>query len=297
MDQSPVKLNPVTITIARPTRRGVAAGALACGFIGGSVPVSGLLTHYPILAGQSARYAVGAVLIAVWAMARRLPVTVPKLKDLPALLAVVGVGMIGFNIFLLTAQHHAEPGLVAAVIGGSPLVIALAAPLMSGARPAVRALAGAALVVAGIVVLSGGGTWSGPGLLLAVLTMLCEASFTLFAIGVVRRLGTFSVALWCHVLAAVCAGLLAVPFDGVFRLPTTVELVAVLAVAVITVVAFCLWYHSVSVLGAGRAAVLIGVMPVSGLVVAVALGAQPLTIVALAGASIVAAGCAVGLRG
>lgn len=297
MDQSAVKLNRVTITIARPTRRGVAAGALACGFIGGSVPVSGLLVHYPILAGQSARYAVGAALIAVWAMSRRLPISVPKLRDLPGLLAVVGVGMIGFNVFLLTAQRHAEPGLVAAVLGGSPLVIALVAPLLSGVRPAVRALAGAGLVVAGIVVLSGGGTWSGPGLVLAVLTMLCEAAFTLFAVGVVRRLGTFSVALWCHVLAAVCAGVLAVPFDVAFRLPSTVELVAVLAVAVITVVAFCLWYHSVSVLGAGRAAVLIGVMPVSGLAAAVALGAQPLTVVALVGASVVAVGCAVGLRG
>ncbi|WP_436493767.1 hypothetical protein [Actinokineospora sp. HUAS TT18] len=62
----------------------------------------------------------------------------------------------------------------------------------------------------------------------------------------------------------------------------------------LTVVAFCLWYRCVELLGAGRSAVLIGAMPVSGLVVA--LGAQPLTSAAVVGALVVSAGCVVGLK-
>ncbi|GLZ43404.1 hypothetical protein Acsp05_70280 [Actinokineospora sp. NBRC 105648] len=166
----------------------VAGGLLTSAMIGGSVPVSGLLVDYPLLTGQSARYGLGAVLLALWALTTKAKIVRPKAQDLPALVAIVAVGMLGFNAFMIAAQRFAEPGLVAAVLGGSPLVLAAAAPLMAGRRPSARTLLGAAIVVAGVVILSGGGTWVGPGLLLAVLTMLCEAGFTLFAVRVVGRL-------------------------------------------------------------------------------------------------------------
>ncbi len=289
---------PVTTLATRPRALAIAGGLLTAAMIGGSVPVSGLLVDYPLLSGQSLRYGLGALLLIGWAAARGTPVGRPTRADVPALLAIVAVGMLGFNAFLIAAQRHAEPGLVAAVLGASPLVLAAAAPLLARTRPAARTLVGAGVVVAGVVVLSGGGAWSGPGLLLAVLTTLCEAGFTLFAIGVVRRRGALPVALWCHMLAAVAGAALAVPVDGpaAWRAPTGAELTALLVVAGLTVVAFVIWYQSVRVLGADRASVLIGVMPVAGLAASAAMGAQPLTPVALAGVVVVAFGCVVGLR-
>ncbi|GLZ41233.1 EamA family transporter [Actinokineospora sp. NBRC 105648] len=107
-------------------------------------------------------------------------------------------------------------------------------------------------------------------------------------------LGGLSVALWAHLLATGVGSVLAVLVDP-WRIPTKRESVALLVVAVLTVVAFVIWYLAVNVLGADRAGVLIGVMPVAGLVVSVAMGAQELTVVALAGVAVVGIGCAVGL--
>jgi drug/metabolite transporter (DMT)-like permease len=65
---------------------------------------------------------------------------------------------------------------------------------------------------------------------------------------------------------------------------------------VVTALAFGLWYFAVNRLGSDRAGVLIGLMPVSGLVTSVLLGAQQLTLVSAAGAATVALGCVIGLR-
>jgi drug/metabolite transporter (DMT)-like permease len=79
--------------------------------------------------------------------------------------------MLGFNAAILAAQRYAEPGFVAAMIGGSPVFLALLVPAVRGRRPALFALVGACVVVAGVVVLSGGGSWHGPGLVLAALAL------------------------------------------------------------------------------------------------------------------------------
>jgi drug/metabolite transporter (DMT)-like permease len=284
---------------ADQNRVAIAAGALACVIVGGSVPITGMLDGYPLLTGQALRYALGGLVLLTWAHSRRRPLPLPRGRDLISLVGLAATGMLGFNAALLLAQRYAEPGFVAAMLGGTPLVLAIVAPLMARRRPAPLALAGATVVVVGIVVLSGGGSWHGPGLLLAVLTMLCEASFTLLAVGVVRRLGGFAVSTWCCLLAAVLGAALGTILDGaaVWQLPSVRETLAIVALGIlVTAIGFCFWYRAVSTLGADRAGVLIGLMPVSGLVVSVALNVQPLTLASCAGVALVTAGCVVGLR-
>ncbi|MEU5691582.1 DMT family transporter [Actinosynnema sp. NPDC020468] len=277
-------------------RTAIAAGALTSVIVGASVPVTGLLQDYPLLTGQAMRYALGGVVLLGWTLLRGGRLPRPAGRDWVALGALVVTGMLGFNACVLYAQRYAEPGFVAAVLGASPLVLALIAPLAAGRRPAVPAVVGAAVVVAGVVVLSGGGSWHGPGLVLAILTMMGEASFTLFAVGVVRRLGGVAVATWCCFIAAAVGGVLGT-FVGGWQVPTAREGVALVVLGVVlTAVAFGLWYFAVAQLGADRAGVLIGLMPVAGLVASVALGAQELTAVGLLGAVVVALGCVVGLR-
>lgn len=281
----------------RNGRTAIAAGAMSSVIVGASVPVTGMLQAYPLLTGQAMRYALGGVALLGWIWLRGGRLPVPGRRDWPALVALVATGMLGFNACVLYAQRYAEPGFVAAVLGASPLVLALVAPLLAGRKPAVAAVAGAVAVVGGVVVLSGGGSWHGPGLLLALLTMAGEASFTLFAVGVVRRMGGLAVATWCCLIAAVTGAALGTVVGG-WQVPTVREGVALAVLGVVlTAVAFGLWYFAVAQLGADRAGVLIGLMPVAGLVASVALGAQALTAVALAGAVAVAAGCVIGLRG
>ncbi|CCH28132.1 DMT family transporter [Actinosynnema sp. NPDC047251] len=277
-------------------RIAIAAGALTSVIVGASVPVTGLLQDYPLLTGQAMRYALGGVVLLVWTLSRGGRLVVPSGRDWVALGALVVTGMLGFNACVLYAQRYAEPGFVAAVLGASPLVLALVAPMMAGRRPAPTAVVGATVVVAGVVLLSGGGAWHGPGLALAVLTMLGEASFTLFAVGVVRRLGGVAVATWCCLLAAVAGGVLGTFFGG-WQVPTPTEGVSLVVLGIVlTAVAFGLWYFAVDRLGADRAGVLIGLMPIAGLVASVAMGVQEPTAVAVLGATAVALGCVIGLR-
>lgn len=275
----------------------VAMAATATSLIGLSVPVTGMLDGYPVLAGQAIRYAMGALCLLGWLLATGRRVPIPTAKDLVGLGFMVGFGMLGFNAAILVGQRYATPGFIAAMLGASPLVLAIIAPAFRGRRPSPHAVAGAVVVGFGVVVLSGGGAWHGPGLLLGLLVVVCEAAFTLGGVGVVERLGAIGASMWCCVFAAVFGAALTL-WGGVWPAPTAGELTAIAVLGVlITTVGFAFWYTGVSVLGADRAGVLMGLMPVAGLVAAVLLGRQSLTLVAAGGTLLVAAGCALGLRG
>lgn len=268
--------------------------AFASVLVGGSVPITGLLDGYPLLAGQSIRYGIAAVALLIW-LRGRLPM--PSVRDIPGLIGMVGAGMLGFNAAILLAQRYATPGFVAAMLGGSPLVLAILVPALRGRRPNARSVLGATLVVTGVVVLTGGGSWHGPGLALALLVLVCEVIFTLAGVGVTRRLGATAASTWACIGAA-AGGALVTTVESEWVRPTWLEFAALSVLGtLVTAVAFVLWYTGVSVLGADRAGVLIGLMPLSGLGVAVIVGAQPLTITALIGAVVVALGCAAGLSG
>ncbi|GAA4546484.1 DMT family transporter [Amycolatopsis samaneae] len=267
--------------------------------VGGSVPVTGMLDGYPVLPGQALRYALAGLLLLGWARLARKPLPRPRLRDVPTLFALAATGMVGFQACLLLAQRYAEPGLVAAFLGGSPLVLAIAAPLLARRRPSVAPVAGAVLAGLGIAVLSGGGAARGPGLLLAAAAMLCEALFTLLAVGLVARLGPLATSTWSCWAAAVGGAVLGTVADpaGAWRWPDGRQLAALLVLAVlVTAIAFVLWYSAVAVLGADRAGVLIGLMPVAGLGVSLLLGAQDFRFGQLAGVVLVSLGVVAGLR-
>lgn len=278
----------------RPVGSAVALGTVATVLVGSSVPVTGLLAGYPVLSGQAVRYAIGAVALYVWlrSKGRRLPRI--GWRDLVGLAGMVGPGMLGFNAAILAAQRYAEPGFVAAMIGISPLALALL-----GGRRTPAALAGALIVGTGVVVLSGGGSWHGPGLLLSALPPIGEVLFTLAGASVVRKLGVLEACVLACGLAAVSGAVLSTAAHGgsAWPAPTGVQVAALLVLGIlVTAVAFCAWYTCVSALGAGRAGVLIGLMPVAGFGASVLLGAQPVTTTGVVGAVLVGAGCALGLR-
>jgi drug/metabolite transporter (DMT)-like permease len=270
--------------------------ATATSLVGLSVPVTGMLDGYPLLAGQSIRYAIGAVCLLAWLLVSGRPVPVPTRKDLAGLGSMVGLGMLGFNAAILVGQRYATPGFIAAMLGASPLVLAIVAPALQGRRPAPVAVLGAVTVGLGVVVLSGGGSWHGPGLAFALVVLVCESAFTLGGVGVVRRLGAVAASMWSCVFAAAGGAVLAT-LTGGWGMPTAGQWAAMAVLGVlVTTVGFAFWYTGVSVLGADRAGVLTGLMPVAGLVAAVLLGRQPLTLVATAGTAVVALGCALGLQ-
>jgi drug/metabolite transporter (DMT)-like permease len=268
--------------------------------MGSSIPVVGTLQDYPVFTAQSVRYAIAGAALLCWLLVsgrRGAAAPVPRPRDLLALTGLAATGLLGFNLAILLAQRDAEPGLVGAVVGAAPLVLALLAPALAGQRPSWMVLAGAALVVVGVGVVAGGGSWQPLGLLYAGLALLGEVCFTMLAVGVLSRLGALAVSTWSCLIAAVGGTVIAVLAEhDEWRSPSIGELVAVLSVALpVTVVGFACWYTAVGALGGDRAGVLLGLAPVVALVLGVALGAQSLTAAAACGVLLVGVGCSIGL--
>jgi len=278
--------------------RAAACGAAALIAVGTSFAVAAELTEYPRAGGQAVRYA-GATLLLLAVLRGRLPR--PSVRDLALLTALAAIGLAAFNLLVIAAVDAGDAATVGVVVGCVPVVLAVAAPL-AARRPPDPRLVGAALVVAaGAALVQGLGPAVGAAaLLLAVGALFCEAAFSLLAAPLLGRLGAIGVSAWACLLAVpllAVAGLVADGPGGVLAVPTTTEALALgYLTVVVTAAAFVLWYTAVRTLGAGCAGLLSGLMPVSALLAAVALGHSDLDPGRLAGVLGVAAGITAGLR-
>ena len=125
-----------------------------------------------------------------------------------------------------------------------------------------------------------------------------EVAFTLLAVPVLGRLGPWAVALHTVWLAAVMLAVLGVVVEGAGAVGTldAGDLLAAAHLAVVvTALAFVLWYTAVTRLGADRAGLFTGVVPVTAAVGGVLLGAPAPAPVVWAGMALVAVGLGVGL--
>jgi len=271
--------------------------------VGSSIAVSQLLLDFPLLTGQAVRYAAAAVML--FAIARLFPRfgagssrARPNRRELAILTALAATGMAAFNACIMIALRHADAAVVGTVIGAAPLGLALLGPMLRGARPAVRLVAAAAVVVGGTALVQGTGRADLIGLLAAAGALVGEVAFTLLAAAVLPRLGAVLVAAWSSLLAAplLAMGGLAAGEVARLRMPTPTELGALAYLAVLmTVVAFVMWFAGLQRLGVERAGMIVGVMPIATLATAAIMaGALPGAGPTL-GVLTVAAGLAVGL--
>ncbi|RIQ23700.1 DMT family transporter [Jiangella rhizosphaerae] len=278
------------------------AGALACTagmtVVGASVAFGPLLADYPVLAGQAWRYLLaGLVLLAVMRM-RRVPVPRPRPRQFGRLVLLAGTGLAAFNWLLIEGTQRSDPAFFAAVLGAVPLVLALAGPLFDGGRVRVRTVAGSTVVVAGILVVQGATTAPLGALPYAVGFLLCEVAFTLLAVPLLKEFSPLQVSgAVCLVAVPLLAALALLEPGADLVVPTASEAATLAFLAVCTTaIAFLLWYGGVVRLGADRAGLFAGVMPIAGLVVGVAAGTSAWSPVGLAGSLLCGAGIALGLR-
>ncbi|QJW38583.1 DMT family transporter [Cellulosimicrobium protaetiae] len=268
--------------------------------VGSSFVASAALSGFPVLGGQAARYAVAAlVLLAVLAV-RRVPWAVPGLRALLRLLALAATGLVGFSVLVVESAARADPSLVGAVVGASPVVLAAAAALRAR-RLAVRTLAAAVVVTAGVVVVEGGGAGDPVGVALALGALACEVCFSLLAVPLLPTLGALRVSAYACVLAVPQLALLGavrqqVTGEPFLVAPDAVELAALAFLAVVvTAVAFLLWYSGLATIGPARAGLFAGLLPVSALAASVALGFEAPDARSLVGTLVVGAGLVLGL--
>ncbi|MEV4478407.1 DMT family transporter [Micromonospora coxensis] len=267
--------------------------------VGTSTAVSATIADYPVFTGQALRYALAAAILLAVVGHQRLPRVRLTARDVLLLLALAATGLAGFNIFLVEATRHAGPAMIGSVVGAVPLVLALIGPLMERRRPAPRTV-GAALVVAlGAAVAAGLGSGSLPGFLLSLGALAGEVAFSLLAVPLLPKLGPLRVAAYPAVLSVPMLLVAGLVLDGTasLRLPTPGQAAAFGYLgAIVTAAAFFLWYDALRRLGADRAGLFAGLVPVGALLTAVLLGLGQAGPADVTGALLVAAGVVVGVR-
>jgi drug/metabolite transporter (DMT)-like permease len=278
--------------------RGSLGAASAMFLVGTLAAVSSVINHYPLYGGQALRYAVAAAILFAVARAKGLGLVRPTPREGLLLLTLTATGLVLFNVCVVQATRHASPTLVGTTVGTVPVVLALVGPLLARSRPSGRVLVAAAVVVAGATITTGLGKGGLTGLLYAVGALACEACFSLLAIPLLPKLGPVRVSAYTQAVAVpslLVAGILA-DGGGILRTPTAAEAAGLLYLGtVVSAGAFFLWYDALPRLGADRAGLFAGLVPVGAIVTTVVLGLGTPTATDLAGAALVVAGLTVGL--
>ena len=282
----------------RDLLRGPAAAAAAMLLVGTLAASSSVINRYPLYGGQALRYALAAVILLAVAHARGLrPVRLAPREGL-LLAALAATGLVGFNVCVIQATRHASPTMVGTVVGTVPVVLALVGPLLAGSRPASRVLLAALVVVAGATLATGLGGGSLTGLLYAGGALACEACFSLLAIPLLPKLGPVRLSAYTQVLAIPLLLAIGAVADrgGLLRPPSAAEAAALVYLGiVVSAGAFLLWYDALPRLGADRAGLFAGLVPVGAIATTLLLGLGAPSAAELAGAAVVIAGLAAGL--
>lgn len=289
------------------TRPAVLSCLVAAVCVGASIAVTPFIVHVPALAGQAVRYALAAVVLG--ALLPRLepdrPRRVPTRGQLTRIALAAATGSAGFNVLLVAASRRAEPAVIGAVVGASPVVLALLGAPRIGRRwprPRPRVVLGATAASGGVLVvhagaMGGSGHASTAGLLLAVAVLGCEVAFTLVVAPVLADVGPARVSAWnCGFAAAMLA--LASAATGESLRPLTGVEAATLGyqAVVMTALAFVLWYRGVTSLGPDRAGTTMAAAPVAATLTAAVLGTGRLTPATAAGACLAALGVLLAVR-
>ena len=297
---------PSPATEATPTKRHIVEGATAMSLLGASTAVSAHLTHYPVLGGQALRYLLAAVLL--FAILHRSekshlppPKAHPTARDWLLIAALATTGLVLFNVFIIAALRRTDSATLGSIVACSPLLLAVAGPLFTHSRRAVRlrtALCAAAVVAVGSMTVQGFGHGTATGVLFAVAVLVCESLFSLLAVPLLPRLGELRLSAYVSAMAVPILIVTGLAADGraFLRTPTLGESAALLYLSlVMTVGAFLLWYRALAGLGPQRAGLLIGFVPVAACAASVVLGVGVPGLAQLAGVLVVVLGIVGGL--
>jgi drug/metabolite transporter (DMT)-like permease len=280
------------------TTRGSVLAALACVLVGGSFTANSVLGDYPYAGGQFLRYALACLLLVPLAgrgaTARLRRLTARQWGRL-ALLAAVG--MVGFNLAVIAAERTAEPAVPGVMVGCAPVVVAVLVPLLDGRRPQRVVLYGATLVAVGALTVQGWGRTDAAGIAFSVCALVGEVGFAVLAVPVLRPLGPRLLSATVCGVAAVESAAAALLVDGTgwLRRPDVTETAALLWQAVIvTVIGFVCWYMGMQRIGAERATLFSGLIPVAAACTAPLVGTGSYGAAQAAGSALVGAGVALG---
>jgi drug/metabolite transporter (DMT)-like permease len=280
------------------TARGAPLAAFACVLVGASFTANSVLGHYPYAGGQFLRYGLACLLLLPFtgrgARARLRALT---LRQRARLALLAAVGMVGFNLAVIVAERSAEPAVPGVFVGCAPVAVAVVVPLMEGRRPRRIVLYGASIVAVGAFTVQGWGRTDGAGIAFSGCALVGEVGFAVLAVPVLRPLGPRLLSATVCGVAAIEAATAGLLLDGTgwLRRPDGTEAAALLwQAAIVTVVGFVCWYMGVQRIGAERATLFSGLIPVAAAATAPLVGTGSYGAAQVAGSVLVGAGVALG---
>ena len=280
------------------TTRGSLLAALAGLLVGGSFTANSVLGEYPYAGGQFLRYGLACLLLlALVGRGGTAPLRGLTARQWIRLALLAAVGMVGFNLAVIAAERTAEPAVPGVFVGCAPVLVAVLMPLLDGRRPQRHVLYGALIVAVGAFTVQGWGHTDGAGIAFSVCALLGEVGFVVLAVPVLRPLGPRLLAATVCGLAAVESALAGLIVEGRawLRTPDSTELAALLWQAVIvTVIGFLCWYMGMQRIGAERATLFSGLIPVAAACTAPLVGTGSYGPAQAAGSALVGAGVALG---
>jgi drug/metabolite transporter (DMT)-like permease len=134
--------------------------------------------------------------------------------------------------------------------------------------------------------------------LLCVGVLVCEALFSLLAVSLLPKFGPVRVSAYITSIAVPILTIAGLAGSGTafLRMPTTTEALCIAFLGLpLTVGAFVLWYRCLQSLGADRAGLLIGIVPIAATISGAAFGDGLPSAPRLLGIVVVAAGAVFGL--
>ncbi|SEE19496.1 Permease of the drug/metabolite transporter (DMT) superfamily [Streptomyces sp. 2131.1] len=282
--------------------RGPLLAAFACVLVGASFTANSVLGDYPYAGGQALRYGLAALLLLPLIHREGEPRPTATLRGLTGrqwgrLALLAAVGMVGFNLAVLTAERSAEPAVPGVFVGCAPIVVAVLVPLLDGRRPTRPVLYAAALVAGGAFTVQGWGRTDLAGILCSVGALAGEVGFAVLAVPVLRPLGPKLLSATVCAIAAAESAVLGLVLDGggFLRMPTGAETLALIwQAAVVTVIGFVCWYMGMQRIGAERATLFSGLIPVSAALTAPLVGTGSYGLAQAAGSCLVGVGVAIG---
>lgn len=280
-------------------RRGMIGAATAMFCVGTLTGVSPALHAYPVYGGQAVRYLVGAILLFAVVKVRRLPPIRLNRRELLLIVLLALVGLAAFNVFIVESTRYADPATVGTIVATVPIVLAVATPLMGGRRPTPHVVAAAVVVAVGAAVTIGLGGATLVGILLALGALGGEVGFSLLAIPLLPKLGAVRVAAYSAAAAVPLLLIAGVVVDGprMLRMPSPSEAAALGYLAVVvTAFAFFCWYDALPRLGAERAGLFSGFLPLGTIAAALVLGTGRPGWPEFLGAGLVVGGLLIGLQ-
>ncbi|HKI51463.1 MAG TPA: DMT family transporter [Geothermobacteraceae bacterium] len=260
-----------------------------------------------LLAGQVAplnaallRFAIAASLLFLLTLRRegRLPRLSPR--QLLSVLLLGLTGIFAYNLFFFHGLQSIQAGRAALIIALNPVVITLCAALCFGETLSVTRVSGVILSLLGAAIVISRGN---PGLILAGgigqgewLILGCVASWSLYSLlGKTTMHGmTPLAAVTCSSIAG--AGLLLVPalFSGRLFEIVSIPASGWLSIGYLgvfgTVVGFLWYFEGIQRIGASRAAIFINFVPINGVLLALLILHEPLTLALLFGGILVVTG-------